>query len=48
MVNFILISLDGYINSDLVDLINSIMTYILLGEIILKMIGLGISILNIK
>ncbi|CAD8172436.1 unnamed protein product [Paramecium pentaurelia] len=43
MINFFILCSDGYLSSDLVDQINSVMTFLLLGEIILKIIGYGIQ-----
>ena len=43
MINFFILCSDGYLSSDLVDSINSVMTFLLLGEIILKIIGYGIK-----
>ncbi|CAD8082710.1 unnamed protein product [Paramecium primaurelia] len=43
MVNFFILCSDGYLSSDLVDSINSFMTFLLLGEIVLKIIGYGIK-----
>ncbi|CAD8178808.1 unnamed protein product [Paramecium pentaurelia] len=43
MVNFFILCSDGYLSSDLVDSINSVMTFLLLGEIVLKIIGYGIK-----
>lgn len=43
MVNFFILCSEGYLSSDLVDSINSVMTFLLLGEIILKIIGYGIQ-----
>ncbi|CAD8094810.1 unnamed protein product [Paramecium sonneborni] len=43
MINFFILCSDGYLNFDLVNSINSAMTFLLLGEIIFKIIGYGIQ-----
>lgn len=42
MINFLILCADGYLDSNLVDEINNVMTFLLVGEISLKLIGYGI------
>lgn len=45
MLNFIVLCSDGFSNAEIVTNVNSVMTFFLLGEILIKILGLGIGII---